>query len=422
MKRFIDKANIILKAGDGGNGSVSFRREKFVAAGGPDGGDGGKGADIYMVSDDNLSSLIDFRYKKKFVAENGMPGLGKNKTGRSGETLVIKVPRGTIVRERESNSIIADISGDDPVLIASGGKGGYGNKRFASSTRQIPRFAKSGFPGEKLDVILELKLIADVGLVGFPNVGKSSILSAISAANPKIANYHFTTLSPVLGVVKVDYMDSFVVADVPGLIEGASKGIGLGHEFLRHIDRCRLLLHVVDVSGIEGRDPYEDFLTINSELSHFDDKLAKKPMIVVANKSDIADREKITAFIQKVELLGYACLAVSAATGEGLETVIKTTAAKLKTLPLPQVYTPDYKRPEAEIGRKFDIKEIDNEYYIYAPWLERILEGTDVDNYESLMYFQRAISDSGILAELEKMGVAEEDTVHIGEFQFEYMD
>ena len=282
---FVDQAKIYIKAGDGGDGAVSFHREKYVAAGGPDGGDGGKGGDIVFVVDDNISNLIDFRYKRKYVAEKGQNGGGKNCSGRNAPDLVVQVPRGTVVREIKSGRILADLSTDEPAVIAHGGKGGRGNAHFATSTRQIPKFAKPGFRGDEYEVMLELKLIADVGLVGFPNVGKSTLISVVSAAKPKIANYHFTTLTPVLGVVKIEEGKSFVMADIPGLIEGASEGVGLGHEFLRHVERCRLIVHVIDVSGSEGRDPIEDFKAINHELENFSMELAEAPQIVAANKS-----------------------------------------------------------------------------------------------------------------------------------------
>ena len=288
---FVDQAKIYIKAGDGGDGAVSFHREKYVAAGGPDGGDGGKGGDIVFVVDDNISNLIDFRYKRKYVAEKGQNGGGKNCSGRNAPDLVVKVPRGTVVKEIKSGRILADLSTDEPAVIAHGGKGGRGNAHFATSTRQIPKFAKPGFRGDEYEVMLELKLIADVGLVGFPNVGKSTLISVVSAAKPKIANYHFTTLTPVLGVVKIEEGKSFVMADIPGLIEGASEGVGLGHEFLRHVERCRLIVHVIDVSGSEGRDPIEDFKAINHELENFSMELAEAPQIVAANKSDMATPE-----------------------------------------------------------------------------------------------------------------------------------
>ena len=324
---FVDKAKISIKAGDGGNGAVSFHREKFVAAGGPDGGDGGRGGDVIFQADTNMSSLIGFRYKKKYAAENGQNGSGARCSGKTGESLVIKVPKGTVVREAETGRVLADLSGDEPVVVARGGKGGWGNQHFATATRQIPRFARPGYPGERYDVELELKLLADVGLCGFPNVGKSTLISVVSAAKPEIANYHFTTLTPVLGVVRVDGETSFVMADIPGLIEGASEGLGLGHEFLRHVDRCRLIVHVVDVSGIEGRDPIEDFKTINTELRRFNPELAERPMLVAGNKCDMATEEQIAAFREYVEGEGYRFFPISAATRQGTEELVQEIAA-----------------------------------------------------------------------------------------------
>ena len=305
---FVDQAKIYIKAGDGGDGAVSFHREKYVAAGGPDGGDGGKGGDIVFVVDDNISNLIDFRYKRKYVAEKGQNGGAKNCSGRNAPDLVVKVPRGTVVKEIKSGRILADLSTDEPAVIAHGGKGGRGNAHFATSTRQIPKFAKPGFRGDEYEVMLELKLIADVGLVGFPNVGKSTLISVVSAAKPKIANYHFTTLTPVLGVVKIEEGKSFVMADIPGLIEGASEGVGLGHEFLRHVERCRLIVHVIDVSGSEGRDPIEDFKAINHELENFSMELAEAPQIVAANKSDMATPEQVERLRNYVEDQGLSLI------------------------------------------------------------------------------------------------------------------
>ncbi len=309
---FIDKARISVRAGDGGNGAVSFHREKYVAAGGPDGGDGGRGGDIVFAADKNMNTLIDFKYKKNYVAQSGAPGTTKRCTGKSGDNLVLRLPKGTLVKEAATGRVIADISGDEPVVIARGGRGGWGNSHFATPTRQIPRFAKAGIPGESLDLVLELKLLADVGLVGFPNVGKSTLISVVSNAKPEIANYHFTTLVPVLGVVRISEGNSFVMADIPGLIEGASEGVGLGHDFLRHVDRCRLIVHIVDVSGFEGRDPKEDFEKINYELANFDAELAKRPQIVVANKCDLATDEQIASFRDYIAQKGYPVFAISA--------------------------------------------------------------------------------------------------------------
>ena len=412
---FVDVAKIKIKAGDGGNGAVSFHREKFVAAGGPDGGDGGRGGNVVFQADDNLSTLMDFRYKRKYVAPNGEPGRGKRCSGKNAEDLVIRVPRGTLVKDAASGLVMADISGDEPVVVAKGGKGGWGNSHFATPTRQIPRFAKPGLPGEEFEIQLELKLIADVGLIGFPNVGKSTLISVISAAKPKIANYHFTTLSPVLGVVRVGPEASFVAADIPGLIEGASEGVGLGHDFLRHVERCRLLLHLVDVSGSEGRDPIEDFEKINAELAGFSAELAARPQIVLGNKCDVATPEQVERFESYIRDKGLPFRAVSAATRQGLDGLVGEVYQQLQQLPPVTVYEPEYVRPEpvAESGRSFTIIE--------APWLERILLGSDVDDYESLQYFQRQLADSGILEELINRGVQENDTIRIGDFEFDYV-
>ncbi|HIY10055.1 MAG TPA: GTPase ObgE [Candidatus Anaerofilum excrementigallinarum] len=421
---FVDVAKIKIKAGDGGNGAVSFHREKFVAAGGPDGGDGGRGGNVVFQADDNLSTLMDFRYKRKYVAPNGEPGRGKRCSGKNAEDLVIRVPRGTLVKDAASGLVMADISGDEPVVVAKGGKGGWGNSHFATPTRQIPRFAKPGLPGEEFEIQLELKLIADVGLIGFPNVGKSTLISVISAAKPKIANYHFTTLSPVLGVVRVGPEASFVAADIPGLIEGASEGVGLGHDFLRHVERCRLLLHLVDVSGSEGRDPIEDFEKINAELAGFSAELAARPQIVLGNKCDVATPEQVERFESYIRDKGLPFRAVSAATRQGLDGLVGEVYQQLQQLPPVTVYEPEYVRPEpvAESGRSFTITRADDAaWVIEAPWLERILLGSDVDDYESLQYFQRQLADSGILEELINRGVQENDTIRIGDFEFDYV-
>ena len=330
---FIDKATIKIKAGDGGNGAVAFHREKFVNAGGPDGGDGGKGGDIVFVVDDNLSTLADFKYKRKYKAPNGADGQGGRRNGRKAEDLIIKVPRGTVVRENESGVIMADMSSDEPFIAAKGGRGGWGNSHFSTPTRQTPRFAKSGAPGEEWEVTLELKLLADVGLLGFPNVGKSSFISVVSQAKPIIADYHFTTITPVLGVVSMGEGSSFVIADIPGLIEGASEGVGLGHAFLRHVDRCRMLVHIVDVAGSEGRDPIEDFEKINLELERFNPELAERPQIVAANKIDLATDEQRERFRAYIEEKGYEYFEMCAPIVEGTKEVIDAVAAKLATLP-----------------------------------------------------------------------------------------
>ena len=421
---FIDTAKIFIKAGKGGDGAVAFHREKYVAAGGPDGGDGGRGGDVVFVGDPNLSTLMDFRYKRKYVAQPGENGRGSNCSGKNAPDLVVRVPLGTVVRDAESGLVIADIASAEPVVIAKGGRGGWGNRHFATPTRQIPKFAKPGLPGEELEVRLELKLIADVGLIGFPNVGKSTLISAISAAKPKIANYHFTTLTPVLGVVRVGPEASFVAADIPGLIEGAAEGVGLGHDFLRHVERCRLLLHVVDVSGSEGRDPKEDFEKINAELARFSSELSQRPQIVLGNKCDIAEEGQIEAFRSYVEGKGYPFFAISAATHKGVDALPGLVYERLKDLPPVAVFEPEYVRqdPAAKDARVFTVTKADEHVFdVDAPWLERILEGSDVEDYESLQYFQRQLADAGVLEELIRQGVEEDDTIRIGEFEFDYV-
>ena len=421
---FIDTATIWLHAGKGGDGAVSFHREKFVAAGGPDGGDGGRGGDIVFVADDNLSTLMDFRYKRKYNAADGENGRGARQKGKDAEDLVIRVPRGTVLKEAESGLVVADLSGSDPVVVAKGGRGGWGNARFATPTRQIPRFAKPGLPGEDLHLRLELKVIADVGLIGFPNVGKSTLISVISAAKPKIANYHFTTLTPVLGVVRVAEEQSFVCADIPGLIEGAAEGVGLGHDFLRHVERCRLLLHVVDVSGCEGRDPKADFEQINHELANFSPELAQRPQIVLGNKCDVATPEQIEEFRQFIEEKGLTFLPISAATRQGIDNLPKLVYARLQELPPVKVFEPEYVRPDKSAApkRPFTVEKTgEHEFTVDAPWLERILAGTNVEDYESLQYFQTQLGDSGILDELVRQNVQEDDTIKIGEYEFDYV-
>ena len=421
---FIDTATISVRAGKGGDGVVTFHREKFVAAGGPDGGDGGRGGDVIFVADDNLSTLMDFRYKRKYAAQDGENGRAKRQTGADGDDLVIRVPRGTVLKEADSGLVVADLSGSEPVIVAKGGRGGWGNSHFATPTRQIPKFAKPGLPGEEFQLKMELKVIADVGLIGFPNVGKSTLISMISAAKPKIANYHFTTLTPVLGVVRVGPEQSFVCADIPGLIEGAAEGVGLGHAFLRHVERCRLLLHVVDVSGCEGRDPKQDFEQINHELVGFSAELAERPQIVLGNKCDIATEEQIADFKAYVEEKGYTFMPISAATRQGIDNLPAIVYARLKELPPVKVYEAEYKRPDksAEGQRPFTVTRLgEHDFDVDAPWLERILAGTNVEDYESLQYFQTQLGDSGILDELVAQGVEEEDTIHIGEYEFDYL-
>ena len=423
---FVDQAKIYIKAGDGGDGAVSFHREKYVAAGGPDGGDGGKGGDIVFVVDDNISNLIDFRYKRKYVAEKGQNGGAKNCSGRNAPDLVVKVPRGTVVREIKSGRILADLSTDEPAVIAHGGKGGRGNAHFATSTRQIPKFAKPGFRGDEYEVMLELKLIADVGLVGFPNVGKSTLISVVSAAKQKIANYHFTTLTPVLGVVKIEEGKSFVMADIPGLIEGASEGVGLGHEFLRHVERCRLIVNVIDVSGSEGRDHIEDFKAINNELENFSMELAEAPQIVAANKSDMATPEQVERLRNYVEDQGLLFYEISAATTKGTKELMYGVWERLSVLPpVKQFEAQPLTQEELDdklISKKdFRVTVEDGVYFVEADWLLDILRTANMDDYSSLQYFQNVLRTSGIIDKLEEMGIEEGDTVSIFDFEFEYL-
>ena len=420
---FVDTAKITVKAGNGGNGCVSFHREKYVAAGGPDGGDGGNGGNIILQVDDNLSTLMDFRYKRKYVAENGVDGMGQRKSGKDGKSLTIRVPRGTLVRDAETGEIIKDMSDSEPYILCRGGKGGWGNTHFATPTRQAPRFAKSGLPGESLDVVLELKLLADVGLIGFPNVGKSTLLSVVSRAQPKIANYHFTTLFPNLGVVYVEDGVSFVMADIPGIIEGASEGAGLGHDFLRHIDRCRLLVHVVDVSGSEGRDPVADFDAINAELKQYSPELAQRPQIVAANKVDIlADDSLLYALRSHVEALGYPLLTISAAAHQGTRELVFAIANRLRELPPVAVYQPEYVKrpPKVDMTQPLDITVEDGVYLVEGPWLQRLIANTNFGDYESRLWFDRMLRESGLFDRLEAMGIRDGDLVSMYNLEFEY--
>ena len=423
MPNFVDTARITVKAGNGGNGVVSFHREKYVAAGGPDGGDGGRGGHVILQVDDHMSTLMDFRYKRKYTAANGQDGQGKRCSGRDGENLIIKVPRGTVVRDAETNEIIQDMSDSEPFVLARGGNGGWGNKHFATPTRQVPRFAKAGLPGQSRDVVLELKLLADVGLVGFPNVGKSTLLSVVSKAQPKIANYHFTTLFPNLGVVYVDEGVSFVLADIPGIIEGASEGAGLGHDFLRHIDRCRLLIHVVDVSGCEGRDPVADFDAIQEELKQYSPELASRRMLVAGNKVDIAaDRTGLEALKAHVEALGMPFFELSAAAHMGTKELMKAAAAELSELPPIITYEPEYvpRPPEVDTSEPLHIEHVDDTWIVEGPWLQRLIANVNFGDYESRNWFDKMLRQSGLFDRLEEMGIQDGDTVSLYNLEFEY--
>ena len=422
---FIDIAKIFVKAGDGGNGAVSFHREKYVAAGGPDGGDGGKGGDVLFQADSNLSTLADFRYKRKYAAARGENGRGGRCSGKSAPDLLIKVPRGTLVKDADTGRVLADIWDDEPQVIAKGGKGGWGNTHFATPARQTPRFAKPGLAGQQFNVQLELKLLADVGLVGFPNVGKSTLISVVSEAKPNIADYHFTTLTPVLGVVPLGEGRSFVMADIPGLIEGAWEGRGLVHQFLRHVERCRMLVHIVDVSGSEGRDPKEDFRIINEELQKFNPQLAERPMLVAGNKCDLAEEEQVADFRRFVEELGYQFFPIIAPINEDVDPLINAITAQLQKLPPILRYQPEPVEltpvEELEKGRT-NVTESEGVYTVDAPWLQRILQTVDLDDSESLQYFQRVLVSGGVIDALREAGCGEGDTVDIYGLEFDFVE
>ena len=424
MEMFVDKVRITVCGGRGGDGAVAFHREKYIAAGGPDGGDGGHGGSVILRVNDNMSTLLDFRYKRKYVAQAGVNGQGSNRHGKRGEPLIIQVPRGTVVRDAESNAIIVDMSTGEDFVIAKGGRGGWGNAHFATPTRQVPRFAKQGTPGQSRDVIMELKLLADVGLVGFPNVGKSTLLSVTSNARPKIANYHFTTLYPNLGVIYVEEGVSFVMADIPGIIEGAAEGAGLGHDFLRHIDRCRLLVHVVDVSGSEARDPVEDFDAICEELKNYSVDLSNRPMIVAANKTDLMmpESDNLERLREHVEAKGYELYEISAGTTQGTRQLMQVVAEKLRTLPPVTIYEPEYVVPMVQTGDygEFDIQHEGHVWVVSGMWIERMVGNINFDDYESRNYFDQLLRKSGLFAKLEEMGIEDGDVVSIDDLEFEY--
>lgn len=422
---FVDTAKIKIKAGDGGDGAVSFHREKYVAAGGPDGGDGGQGGSIIFVADSNLSTLADFRYKRKYVASKGENGRSGRCKGKNAEDLIIHVPVGTLIKEESTGRILADVSEKTPYVVAKGGKGGWGNPHFATPVRQVPRFAKPGLPGEEFDITLELKLLADVGLVGFPNVGKSTLVSVVSQAKPEIANYHFTTITPVLGVVSMGEGSSFVMADIPGLIEGAWQGTGLGHQFLRHVERCRMLVHIVDVSGSEGRDPKEDFETINDELKKFNSELAERPMVVAGNKCDMATEEQIADFKAYVQEQGYEFFPIMAAIRYDVDPLLKKIQEMLSKLPpithyeaepAPVVSVEDFDDHSVTISKVNDI------YTVEADWLLQVMKGINFEDYESLNYFQKVLINSGVIEALRKNGCVDGDTVSIYDLEFDFMD
>ena len=423
---FTDYAKIIIKSGNGGDGAITFRREKYVAAGGPDGGDGGKGGDIYFRVDPNANTLIDFRYTKKFKAQNGENGSGGNKYGKSGEDLYIDVPIGTIIRDAETGKIVADLSKDGQVeLVLKGGRGGKGNSHFATATRQVPRFAQAGEDGEEKEVILELKLLADVGLLGFPNVGKSTFLSVVTDAKPKIANYHFTTIEPNLGVVKTEKGDSFVIADIPGIIEGASEGIGLGIQFLRHVERTRLLLHVIDVSGVEGRNPVQDFHTINEELKKYSEKLSQRKQIIVANRIDIMQDDTGYKELEKLaKEQNIEIFKISGATGQGIKELLNRVSEVLKTLPKEEIVDEEDRVVYTlnDDSNDFTVRKEDGIFIIEGKAINRLMGRINIDDNESMYYFEKSLKQLGIEAELKKQGIKEGDTVKVLNWTFEWYE
>ncbi len=426
-KMLADTASIYVEAGNGGHGLVSFHREKYVAAGGPDGGDGGHGGDVIFVVDEKLSTLMDFRYKRHYKAQNGEDGKAAKSSGKNGQDLIVKIPAGTIIKDAESGRIIADMKEfGQKFVVAKGGNGGWGNCHFATATRQIPRFAKSGTEGEKREITLELKLLADVGLVGFPNVGKSTLLSVVSDARPKIANYHFTTLEPNLGVVDMGVGRSFVIADIPGIIEGASEGIGLGHEFLRHVERTRLLIHVVDASAIEGRDPISDFDLINKEIEMYNPTLASRTQIVAANKKDLVyDSEIYDNFCKEMEQRGYKVFQISAATNLGVSDLMNYVASILDDIPVPVLFEEDENEVEVisyEEEAPFTVRVENGVYIVEGRWLKRLLGSTNFEDSESLQYFQNALRKKGVIKALEKAGVQEGDPVQMYEVEFDFVE
>lgn len=420
---FVDRAKIMIKAGKGGDGSMSFHREKYIASGGPDGGDGGHGGDVVFLADNHLSTLLDFKYKKKYHAENGGDGGAGRCRGKNGSDLTIKVPVGTIIKY--NGKIVADMKAKgDTFVAAKGGTGGWGNVHFATATRQAPKFAKVGTFGDEREMELELKLLADVGLLGFPNVGKSTLLSTVSAAKPKIANYHFTTLVPNLGVVDAGDGESFVVADIPGLIEGASEGAGLGHDFLRHVERTRLLIHVVDVSGIEGRNPIEDFDLINHELEAYNAELSERPQIVAANKTDIiTDPEMYQAFLDEMEKREIKVFEISAATKTGVRELMAYTASMLKEIPIPEIEVEDINHvdytytPEEE----FSVRRENETFVVEGPYVTKLINSINFDDYESMGYFQTMLRKKGIIEALEKAGIKENQIVRMEDLEFEFV-
>lgn len=421
---FVDRVKIHVKGGNGGNGMVSFFRAKYITHGGPDGGDGGRGGDVIFVGDESMGTLMDFRYKRMFKAGNGQDGGKRNCFGKDGESVVIKVPVGTVIREAESGKIMADITkhGEEKILI-HGGKGGKGNQHFATPTRQAPRYAEPGRVAKEYDVILELKLIADVGLIGFPNVGKSTLLSMVTNANPKIANYHFTTLAPNLGVVEGRYGDSFVLADIPGLVEGASEGVGLGHAFLRHVERTKVFIHVVDAAGVEGDDPVENVRKINQELEAYNPELMKRPQVIAANKTDIpGSEENVERLKEAYEKEGFEVFPISAATNKGLDELLTKVAEILKNYPEDIVFEEEYEEyDEVAVDQEpFTIEIEDEVYVVRGVGVEKMIGYTNIDTEKGFAFFQRYLKEKGIIEALEGKGIQEGDTVRIYDMEFEF--
>lgn len=421
---FVDRVKIHVKGGNGGNGMVSFFRAKYITHGGPDGGDGGRGGDVIFVGDESMGTLMDFRYKRMFKAGNGQDGGKRNCFGKDGESVVIKVPVGTVIREAESGKIMADITkhGEEKILI-HGGKGGKGNQHFATPTRQAPRYAEPGRVAKEYDVILELKLIADVGLIGFPNVGKSTLLSMVTNANPKIANYHFTTLAPNLGVVEGRYGDSFVLADIPGLVEGASEGVGLGHAFLRHVERTKVFIHVVDAAGVEGDDPVENVRKINQELEAYNPELMKRPQVIAANKTDIpGSEENVERLKEAYEKEGFEVFPISAATNKGLDELLTKVAEILKNYPEDIVFEEEYEEyDEVAVDQEpFTIEIEDEVYVVRGVGVEKMIGYTNIDTEKGFAFFQRYLKEKGIIEALEEKGIQEGDTVRIYDMEFEF--
>lgn len=424
---FADRAKIYIRSGKGGDGHVSFRRELYVPNGGPDGGDGGRGGDLIFEVDEGLNTLQDYRHKRKFVATDGEPGGKKRCHGADGGDRVLKVPEGTIIKEATTGKVIADMSGENRrQIILKGGKGGLGNMHFATATMQVPKYAQPGQPAKELEVQLELKVIADVGLIGFPNVGKSTFLSRVTNANPKIANYHFTTLNPNLGVVDLDGADGFVIADIPGLIEGASEGVGLGHEFLRHIERTKMMIHVVDAAGSEGRDPIDDIYKINKELEAYNEEIAQRPQVIAANKTDLIyaeDEDPVEKIRKEFEPKGMKVFAISGVTGEGISELLYYVSAQLKTLDAKPITFEQEFFPDDELiyeDLPYTIEIEDGVYVVEGPKIEKMLGYTNLDSEKGFAFFQRFLKDSGIIEALDEKGIQEGDTVKMYGWQFDY--